>query len=401
MTTGSEPRLPCSRLGRGGWARLDPFGTSLISRTDQLVDATLFYVTHDAEITASLPRAQEKARNIARTNANMYAQPIPLEEILLTTAELQLLLRAELPGLHVPGHIKTRSKNAKQHVATVLGYGQQSSFTRTRPAFPAQNLTVGVQNADNLQIWGEDPAEIPDDRRFVLLRLDNSDCIENVRVVEWQNIKHWDRTGTLTTKLQASRRSGRQGSALVSDLDTKKFTETLSPSATAWSRLAKMSAADLPRPVSTLPIREMYERLVELVGCELDDSNSDRIRGESLQQLVCSQLGIGEYSNPSNWPDNPLQVLEIKLQTARTIDLGAVLPSSKDPVVGLGTNIRFCDGRYLVVYGEPASGNRIRITEVVLTTGLNFFDEFQQFEGNVVNSKAQLRIPKEFFESDS
>lgn len=318
----------------------------------------------------------------------------------MTTDELEALLRDQLIGLHTPGAPKTRSKNAKQHVVEALGYGKQRTFTRSRPDVPGQNLSVGVQNRDNLQIWNEIPDSIPDDRRFALIRLDGSDCIAAVRVLEWATVKLWDKTGALTVKFQAARKPGKSGSVLASGLDTPRFVEALEPGPVSIEALSALSTGDRPRVGSTLPIATLYERLEGIVGVEFADERSDRLRGERLQKIVSDRLGCDRYVNPAGWPDNRCQALEIKLQTARTIDLGMVLPTSTEAALGLGANIRFCDGRFLVAYATITPKATVRIESIVLTTGVDFFVEFAQFGGNVTNSKIQLPMPSWVFEAD-
>ena len=54
------------------------------------------------------------------------------------------------------------------------------------------------------------------------------------------------------------------------------------------------------------------------------------------------------------------------------------------------------DMRYALFYGVR-SGATFTITELVVVTGKDFFREFRQFEGNVSNSKLQLRLPSSWF----
>ena len=61
--------------------------------------------------------------------------------------------------------------------------------------------------------------------------------------------------------------------------------------------------------------------------------------------------------------------------------------------------IRYRDGRYLVAYADVESEETIRINEIVVTTGMDFFEEFQQFGGLTKNTKIQLKIPAGFFET--
>ena len=93
------------------------------------------------------------------------------------------------------------------------------------------------------------------------------------------------------------------------------------------------------------------------------------------------------------------QLLEIKLQTSPTIDLGLILPNCDKPLQ-TGNNefkdIKYKDARFAIFLAESKS-NKIKLKKFVLATGESFFDRFQQFKGRTINKKLQLRLPKEFF----
>jgi hypothetical protein len=92
--------------------------------------------------------------------------------------------------------------------------------------------------------------------------------------------------------------------------------------------------------------------------------------------------------------------LEIKLQTAATIDLGLVRPDSREPLDLSqleGTTVRHCDVRYAVFYAET-DGARVTLTHLYLTTGEAFFTRFTQFQGKVLNKKLQIPLPGDFFD---
>ena len=92
----------------------------------------------------------------------------------------------------------------------------------------------------------------------------------------------------------------------------------------------------------------------------------------------------------------PDQLVEIKLQTASTIDLGLVCPDSEMPLTEF-PGLRHCDVRYAVFYGSP-DGTNVRLNYLVLTTGVEFFTFFRRFEGRVTNKKLQIPLPPDFFE---
>jgi hypothetical protein len=94
------------------------------------------------------------------------------------------------------------------------------------------------------------------------------------------------------------------------------------------------------------------------------------------------------------------QLLEVKLQTAPTIDLGLVRPDSEEaidePKLG-GRQMRHCDVRY-AVFCATTDGRRVALTHVILTTGEGFFGRFTQFGGRVLNKKLQIPLPETFFD---
>lgn len=126
----------------------------------------------------------------------------------------------------------------------------------------------------------------------------------------------------------------------------------------------------------------------------------DRARGVAFQQIVCQDLGLGEYGDVGQFPDILAQALEVKLQLSTTIDLGLVLPSSDEPAQELGHGLRHADARYAVAYGSRPASDRVRLDSVVVSTGNDFFTEFQRFEGNVQNRKLQIPLPRDLFDTE-
>lgn len=119
----------------------------------------------------------------------------------------------------------------------------------------------------------------------------------------------------------------------------------------------------------------------------------ERNRGGALHALVCQRLGYDDFQDDGQFPDLPHQLLEIKLQTSRTIDLGLVLPSSADaldmPMID-DIRIRICDVRYALFFAVKEN-DRVVLTHLVMTTGERFFDRFPLFKGNLLNTKMQIR----------
>lgn len=117
-----------------------------------------------------------------------------------------------------------------------------------------------------------------------------------------------------------------------------------------------------------------------------------------LQGLVCKRLGY-EEADDGRFPDLRHQLLEVKLQTSPTIDLGAVLPDDTAPLVDLkidSTPLRPCDIRY-VIFSGAMYGPHLLLTHLYLTNGRRFFERFPQMQGNIVNKKLQIKLPQDFF----
>jgi hypothetical protein len=163
--------------------------------------------------------------------------------------------------------------------------------------------------------------------------------------------------------------------------------------------LSELSASARPIVGTVYPIADLYRRLLKLVGTEVSDPGhtQDRLRGVALQQLAVPALGLGWYADAGQFPDVLCQVLELKLQTSATIDLGLVSPDDTSALEGLGHPLAHKDVRYGIVYAERLTVSTVRVTDVVVTTGESFFTEFRRFGGLVRNRKLQIRLPRGFF----
>ncbi len=179
-------------------------------------------------------------------------------------------------------------------------------------------------------------------------------------------------------------------------------TDTLLPHVRAGADLAKnVSPVDHPAHGLILPIAEVFERLSSAVGRSFPDAGSDqeRNRGAALHRIVCELLGYADYRDDGRFPDVRNQLLEVKLQTSPTIDLGLVRPASEEPLDVpqiAGTQIRHCDVRYALFYAKT-DGVEVKLTHFYLTTGESFFTRFPQFQGKVLNKKLQIPLPSDFF----
>jgi hypothetical protein len=335
-----------------------------------------------------------------RITASGYTIYHPIEvgdpQYWVPTAELESLLNEKLQGESLQGlPLRTRSKVVKEKVCTALGYPVPSSFRKTRPRFVGQQLDTYVQKSLNLQIWNE---ELSPSRRYALVGVNVDDMIFCVKVVNGQQLAMLDTTGTITRKFQARFIRGPDVAELVSPLDTAELQPHLGESDLRWR-----SATEDPVTGEILPIFEVFARLRRLIGKTFTDPGSDqeRNRGAVLHRFVCEELGYLIHGDTGQFPDVRHQLLEIKLQTSPTIDLGLVLPSDTSlmDVRHLGGYfVRHCDTRY-AIFSASISAGSVTLTGLVLATGAEFFSRFQQFGGLVVNGKLQIPLPRNFFTS--
>ena len=312
---------------------------------------------------------------------------------------LERLLQLRLAGQEFGvAALRTRSKLAKQLVCRALGYPIPERFARTRPRFLGPNFDTYVQGANNLQIWNE---EISPVRRYVLIRPDANGVIQRVRVVSGADLAPLDTTGKLTQKYQA-RVADLETIKLASPNDSPNLDRVIGPS----QKLPRdASPIDYPEPGSLMPIGRLFDLLKPLVGRSFDDPGilQERIRGGVLHGLVGAALGYRKHADNGNSPDIRHQLLEVKLQTSQTIDLGAISPDSGGfldcPALGV-TKVLYQDVRYAVCFGT-ISGKRVHLTGLVLVTGRDFFATFERCGGLVINAKYQLPLPREFFDRNT
>jgi len=245
-------------------------------------------------------------------------------QLWIPTLELEVLLNRALAGISLAGlPLRTRSKVVKEYVCRALGYAVPSSFARTQPRFPGQFFDTYIQKSNNLQVWNE---ELVPTRRYVIIRVSDDNVISKVRVVTGDSLARLDTTGTLTQKYQARLTPKGETTELITAEDTKLLRSLVR----AGVDLACVaSPVNHPTGGQLLPIREIFERLSELVGGSFADIGygQERNRGAELHRLVCQHLGYNDYRDDGRFPDIRHQLLEVKLQTSPTIDLGLVSPT--------------------------------------------------------------------------
>ena len=310
--------------------------------------------------------------------------------------ELEDTLNAAITGASLEGlPIRTRSKAVKELVCRALGYPVPSSFKKTRPRFPGQLLDIYVQKSSNLQIWNEN---ISPTRRYAIVIVGKDDIVARVKVVTGRFLAQLDNTGTLTRKYQARIIPSHLTCELITPKDTDRLQAAVSLDA---DPKLFFSAANDPQTGLLLPIGHIYEKLLVLIGRRFQDVGRDQERNRSavLHRMICQQLKHPDCRDDGQFPDLRHQLLEIKLQTASTIDLGLVRPDSEDvlavPKVA-GRRIRQCDVRYVLFYAAT-DGNEVTLTHMFMTTGERFFTRFPKMQGRQVNKKLQMSLPADYF----
>lgn len=334
---------------------------------------------------------------IRASGLTIYDQLPKDSPLFVPTRVLETILDEGLRGFSVAGMpLRTRSKAVKSEVCKALGYPVPKSFRKCKPyaRFAAQNFNTYVQASDNLQIWNE---ELSPRRRYVLIAVGNEGTLQKVRIVTGETLAKLDTTGTLTQKYQARFVASVNALELVAPVDTMQVFPLLSAAPT----LVTASPTDDPLPGQVLPIQSVFDRLCPLVGRNFPDAGHDqeRNRGAALHRLVCDALGYARYGDNGQFPDIRHQLLEVKLQTSPTIDLGLVAPSSTEPVdldVLAEGSVRHCDVRY-AIFGAQTDGTVVTLTRLALSTGEAFFKRFPRCEGRVLNKKLQIPLPRDFF----
>ena len=344
-----------------------------------------------------LNQAKKKVANIRSQDLAIY---FPIEvgdpNLWLTGEELEHILFQSLKGISLQGlPLRTRSKYLKEKVCEALGYKIPKSFKKVQPRFTGQNFDTYIQKSNNLQIWNE---VLSSGKRYVLIKVSESDLITNVKVIHGQKLSDYDTTGALTQKYQARLKISVVKSILISKNDTKVIRK-IAKKTNQKVNLKEYSPIDNPQVGYLLPIGTIYNKLLNLIGKKINHKGFDqeRNRGSELHSLVCNALGYKNYRDDGKFPDIKHQLLEIKLQTSPTIDLGLICPNSEELLdIKSINNIRHCDTRYAIFYGN-ISGESIIIKNIMLTTGEDFFSYFKQFEGKRVNKKIQIPLPRNFF----
>lgn len=336
-------------------------------------------------------------RAIASSGLTIY-DPIDVghPHLWVPSQELEILLDIGLRGFSLHGlPLRTRSKILKERVCAVLGYPVPTRFRKTRPRFPGQMFDTYAQKSNNLQVWNE---ELASTRRYVVVRLCDEGIVERVRVVTGDTLSLLDTTGTLTQKYQARCVPGTTPAELISGVDTDLLRQFV---VDEFNLANVASPSSQPTRGQLLSIESVFSRLRGLIGESFVDTGYDqeRNRGGALHSMTCRALGYKSHHDDGQFPDIRHQLVEVKLQTSSTVDLGLVCPDSTEPLDTpqlSNQQIRHCDVRYAIFYAKK-TGKHLTLSHMFVTTGADFFSRFTQCRGKVLNKKLQIRLPSNFF----
>ena len=332
--------------------------------------------------------------NIRNSGLSIYDPIDPNDvECYIPNDELEYILCNSMIGLSLNGlPLRTRSKVVKQEICQALGYPIPSSFRRTQPRFLGQNFDVYTQKSLNVQIWNE---EVDPSRRYVFLCANEDDIITNVKVITGDILVQYDRTGTLTQKYQA--RMQNYAGNICSRYDTQKVENWIDDDNVS---LSEVSPTAFPRRDELLRINEVYRRLLPMVGRSISylDAIQERNRGAELHAMICDHLGYSFFDDDGTYPDIANQLLEIKLQTSPTIDLGLHSPEDGMPVVTIGQTTFYSQDIRYAIFNGAVQGDRVELCNLYLVTGEDFSSYFPLFQGKGTNKKIQIPLPYDFFD---
>nr|ADX97300.1 ClaI [Caryophanon latum] len=342
--------------------------------------------------------AQMIKDNIMKEQLTIYHEiEVGDPEFWYSTEQMEELLNEALQGTDLNGMaLRTRSKFVKVKICEAFGYQVPKSFKKTQPRFLSQKFDVYNQKSNNLQIWNE---EISPSRRYVLIKISFDDIITQVKVVTGDVLATLDSTGTLTQKYQAKYAGVHERKAtLLSECDTD-FIQSITQS---YNSFDEFTAPDTnPKEDELMGIDEIFDKLKDLIGTKIPyiGATQERNRGGHLHKMICDALGYNNFKENGQFPDIKHQLLEVKLQTSETIDLGLFTPNSYElldiPQLN-NESISMLDVRYAIFYGDVIE-DTITITHFYLVTGEDFFTYFKPFGGKGINKKIQIPLNEEFW----
>ena len=333
--------------------------------------------------------------NIANSNLTIYDKINPLDpSFYIPTPELQDMITHHIVGFSLAGlPLRTRSKVVKTLICEALGYKIPKSFKKTQPRFPGQNFDVYTQKSLNVQIWNE---EVDANRRYIFIQINSDDIITAVKIITGEELVKYDNTGTLTKKYQATMTHLPQNYCSNDDTDNVRN----------WINSNRRNLlSDRPNSSPTaenlLSISDIFNRLLPLIGKQISYINAtqERNRGAVVHEMICKNLGYNTFEDDGTYPDIKNQLLEVKLQTSPTIDLGLHSPEDGELILTSNNQPFYSeDVRYAIIDAEVL-GDTVQLNKLYVICGSEFTTIFPLFKEKGTNSKIQLPLPSNFFNS--
>jgi hypothetical protein len=327
-----------------------------------------------------------------RASGRLHADP-PLPDLLIPDGDLETLLDGGLAGLDLSGApLRSRSKILKSAACAVLGYPVPPRFPRTRPRFPGQDLELFAQGSRNLQLWND--VLVPG-RRYGLALLGNPPRVLRVRLLRGSALLALAGARPLTTKLQARLSWPGPDACLASPRDPPRLAPHL---ARGSPDLARCDPSGPPESGLLLGAEVLFGRLRELLGTVFPDPGAqrERSRGDVLHRRVAEILGYGSFRDGGQFPDIRHQLLEVKLATSPTVDLGLADPASEVLLPCGGVPHAPADVRYALYGGRTGEGT-VRLESLLLVSGRDFFGVLAPMGGGRRNAKLQVPLPPDLW----
>lgn len=344
--------------------------------------------------------------------------PKNLKNILKASELMQCLQNLVGESITLTGKPRTDGSNARKMVIDcLLDYGICDTAAKNEyQVIPSRGkgiprllldlvdtYIVTSGNSYNLQVWNRFPnskyvlIEYNNgkkirccDIRLVFLKVDvQKSIIESIMVLSPAYIEHkFGLFGKPTIKHQIiislKKKNGIKNSVLLGT-DTEKMIGYC-------RKTYKRPTENIGNfPVESKPFSiELLSKMVaqKLIGSQLQPTDTKN-RGQMLELMVMSLLGYNSHS-VGCYPDIPNQLLEVKVQDSRTIDLGKYSPEFESVVF---SDITTKDIRYLIALTN--ADNNI-IESVILVSGSELNEIFSFISDT--NFKCQRSIPMSFFD---
>lgn len=358
----------------------------------------------------------------------------PNEELIYTKNELEELLE-KIIGKEIPQQLANvpQSQYAKKLVLKALGYNTEGIKLRSKiakanmPRFVHQKIDIFKQRSRNMQIWSYSPYSSHridttyeslkntsfSEFNYIIICHDNKGIIQNIVVKNGSELEEWDNSKLKTLKLQATVSNKLRKNIInkiingESDLTFEEISNYKLNTVQKKQLLYELDDNISDPLIKKYPekrkllysISEIKELISPLIGRKISVNNieSTRILGQAVEKVIAEFLGYRNtlQTDTGEFPDLLNQLIEVKVQSSPTIDLGKISPESsvKLQFDNNKWNIAPKHIRYVIVLTTYLKDvNMYTIDSIVITEGREFFEFFTIV--NRKNWKVQLTIPQ-------